>query len=120
MLALLSLSVGGAFAINNVLNPAQTSASTGTSTTKTAQTVTSDAIQYRYGVIQLEITSTAGMIDKITEVQSSTSRGWEQAVPLLHDAALKASGTNFGNVSGATFTTQAYKQALTSAISKLT
>ena len=120
LLALLSLSVGGAFAINNVLNPTTPGASTTGTTSATPQTVTGDAIQYRYGVIQLEITATAGKIDSITEVQASTSGpGYEQAIPLLHDAAISASGTNFGNVSGATFSSDAYKQALSSAIAKL-
>ena len=122
LLALLSLSVGGAFAINSNLNPqtAGTPASTASSTVATPQTVTGDAIQYRYGVIQLKITETAGKITDLTEVQATTSGpGYEQAIPLLHDAALSASSANFGNVSGATFSSDAYKQALASAISKL-
>ncbi len=118
LFALLSLSIGGAFAINSVLNPAV--ANGPTPTTTTAQTVTGDAIQYRYGVMQLKITEAAGKITDITELQATTSGpGYEQAIPLLHQAALSASSTNFGNVSGATFASDAYKQALASAISKL-
>lgn len=91
-----------------------------TPTTTTAQTVTGDAIQYRYGVMQLKITEAAGKITDITELQATTSGpGYEQAIPLLHQAALSASSANFGNVSGATFASDAYKQALASAISKL-
>jgi uncharacterized protein with FMN-binding domain len=112
-------SIAGAFGINNLwLNPAVNNTGTATGTTGT-QTVKSDAIQYRYGVVELEVTATNGKIETIKELQSSTSRGWESAVPLLHDAALKAQSANFGNISGATFITDAYKQALSNALSKL-
>jgi uncharacterized protein with FMN-binding domain len=37
----------------------------------------------------------------------------------LKDAAIQANGSNFGNLSGATYTTDAYKQAVDSALSKL-
>jgi uncharacterized protein with FMN-binding domain len=37
---------------------------------------------------------------------------------MLAEAAVNANGSNFGNVSGATFTTQAFKQALESALGK--
>ena len=119
LLALVSLSIGGAFAINNFLNPQSPTTPSNTTTTTTAQTVTGDAINYRYGTMQLEITASAGKITNINEIQATTSRGYEQAVPLLHQAALSASSANFGNVSGATFASDAYKQALASAISKL-
>ena len=69
--------------------------------------------------MQIEITATSGKLDKINLIQQQTSPGWEQAFPILNQEALAASSTNIANVSGATFTTQAYKQALTSAISKL-
>jgi uncharacterized protein with FMN-binding domain len=118
--AILSLlSVGGGLAANYFwLNPpTDTSGSAGTAT-KT-QTVTSDVIQYRYGQVELEVTATAGKIEKIVEKQASTSRGWETAVPVLNKAAMDAQGANFGNLSGATFITEAYKQALSNALSKL-
>jgi uncharacterized protein with FMN-binding domain len=38
---------------------------------------------------------------------------------MLVEATIQAQGSGFGNISGATFTTEAYKQALNSAISKL-
>lgn len=112
-------SVAGAFGINNFwLNPATDTSGSANNATKT-QTVTGEAIQYRYGVVQLEITATAGKIEKINEIQASTSNGWQEAVPLLNQAAISAQNANFGNISGATFTTDAYKQALASALSKL-
>jgi len=82
-------------------------------------TVTGDAIQYRYGVIQVEVVRKGGKITAVNMIQSDATAGREQAFPYLTDYALKAQGTNFGNLSGATFTTDAFKQALDSAISKL-
>ena len=40
-------------------------------------------------------------------------------IPILNQEAMKAQSASFGNLSGATFTTDAYKQALSSAMSKL-
>jgi uncharacterized protein with FMN-binding domain len=112
-------SIAGAFGINNFwLNPAIDTSGSATGTTDT-QTVTGDAIQYRYGVVQLEITATAGKIETINEIQASTTEGWQEAVPIIHQAALDAQSADFANISGATFTTDAYKQALASALSKL-
>lgn len=113
------LSVGGGLAVNYLwLNPATNTSGDATGATKT-QTVTSDVIDYRYGKVELEVTAAAGKIESIVEKQSTTSRGWQSAVPILHKAALEAQGTNFGNLSGATFITEAYKQALANALSKL-
>lgn len=112
-------SVGGAFGINAIwLNPATDTGGSAASATK-AQTVKGDAIPYRFGVIELEITATNGKIDKITEVQATASPDWLSAIPILNQEAIKAQKADFGNLSGATFTTEAYQQALASAISKL-
>jgi uncharacterized protein with FMN-binding domain len=112
-------SIGGAIGINNLfLNPPTNTSGSASGATKT-QTVKSDAINYRYGTVELEVTATAGKIEKITEIQATTSPGWENAVPVLNQQALASQGTNFGNLSGATFITEAYKQALSNALSKL-
>lgn len=116
---MVAASIGGAFGINAIwLNPAIDTSGSASGATKT-QTVKGDAIQYRYGVIEIEVTATNGKIESINEVQSSSSPDWQSAIPILHDAALKAQKADFGNLSGATFTTQAYQQALASALSKL-
>ena len=112
-------SILGALGINAVwLNPAIDTSGSATGATKT-QTVKSDVIQYRYGQVELEVTATAGKIEKITELQASTSSGFESAVPILNQEAMKAQSANFGNLSGATFITEAYKNALSNALSKL-
>lgn len=116
------LSIGGAVFVNNqILNPTHAttvSSSTAGNTTKTL-TGTSDPIQYIYGTVQLKITQVNGKITAIDELTATATNGREQAFPVLKDAALKANGSSFGNLSGATYTTDAYKQALDSALSKL-
>ena len=118
-IVLVVASIAGAFGINAIwLNPSSdlSGSANGTSGTKT---VTGDAIEYRYGVVQLEVTATNGKIEKINEVQATASRGYTEAFAYLNDMALKAQSANFGNLSGATYSSEAYAQALSNALSKL-
>ena len=97
--------------------------STGTTTPTTApsptKTGTGDAVNYAYGTVQLKVTQTAGKITAVDLVQATATAGREQAFSYLQQYAIKSNGSSFGNLGGATFTTQAFKQALDSAISKL-
>jgi uncharacterized protein with FMN-binding domain len=112
-------SIGGAIGINNfILNPITDTSGSASGATKT-QTVKSDVINYQYGVVELEITATAGKLEKINEVQATASNGWETAIPVLNQQALAAQGADFGNLSGATFISEAYKTALSNALAKL-
>jgi uncharacterized protein with FMN-binding domain len=69
--------------------------------------------------MQVEVVKSGSTITAVNLIQSST-RGQEYAVVpgMLVDAAIAANGSGFGNVSGATFTTTAFKQALESALAK--
>ena len=116
--ALSVLSIAGGFGVNSWLNPSSGSAGV-SGNVATTQTVTGDSIDYRYGRVQLEITATAGKIESINEVQATASQGYQGAFPILHQAALAAQSSNFANVSGATYASDAYKQALSNALSKL-
>ena len=80
---------------------------------------TGDAVPYQYGTVQLEVERTGGKLTKINLIQAGANNGREQAFPYLVQYALDAQGSNFANLSGATFTTDAFKQALDSAITKL-
>ena len=83
------------------------------------QTATGDAFNYQFGTIQVSVTRENGQITAVDMVQAGANNGREQAFPTLQQAAIDANGSNFGNLSGATFTTETFKQALDSAISKL-
>ncbi len=116
--ALSVVSIAGGFGVNAILNPESLAAGAATASTD-SQTVTGDLIEYRYGAVQVEVTETAGNISSIKEIQASSSGGYERVFPLLNEAALAAQGTSFGNFSGATYSSDAYKEALANALAKL-
>ena len=116
--ALSVLSIAGGFGVNAILNPATNTAGV-SGDVNAPQTVTGDLIDYRYGSVQLEITATAGKIDSIKEVQATARSAYEAVFPLLNEAAIAAQSTDFANVSGATYSSEAYKEALASSLSKL-
>lgn len=93
--------------------------------TKTASTVstsvakTGSAINYKYGTIQLEVVKSGSKITSINLIQASTKgREWASVPSMLVTTAIAAQGSGFGNISGATFSTQAFKSALESALAK--
>ena len=112
-------SVAGGFAVNAYLNPPTTSSTVSGPTTEPDKTVTSDQIPYQYGYVELKVTKSAGKLSAIDVGGSTATDGREQAYPLLVDEAIKAQGSSFGNLGGATYTTDAFKKALDNAIAKL-
>jgi uncharacterized protein with FMN-binding domain len=111
--------VAGGFAVNAYLNPPTTSSTVSGPTTEPDKTVTSDQIPYEYGYVELTVTESAGKLSAIDIGGSTATDGREQAFPMLVDEAIKAQGSSFGNLGGATYTTDAFKKALDNAISKL-
>lgn len=93
--------------------PTQTKTPSATTVTKTGA-----AESYRYGVIQVSVTKSGGAITSINLVQAGATGGRQAAFDPLVNAALQAQGTNFGNLGGATFTTETFKTALESALAK--
>jgi uncharacterized protein with FMN-binding domain len=82
-------------------------------------TATGDAVRYQYGTVQLSVTRDNGKLTAVDLVQAGATAGREQAFTYLQQYAIDSNGSSFGNLSGATYTTDAFKQALDSAISKL-
>lgn len=118
------MSVAAGVAANDLwLNPKETlwasMVGQNDSTANGENSATGDAIQYRFGVVQLKVTKSGDQLVKIEEVQATASRGYEQAFPYLNQYALEANGSSFGNLSGATYSTEAYRAALDSALAKL-
>lgn len=88
-------------------------------TTSASATHTGAAIAYRYGTIQLEVVKSGSKITAINLIQASThGQQYAQVPPMLVNAAISANGSGFGNVSGATFTTEAFRSALESALAQ--
>ena len=99
--------------------PAPTSTSEPTPSSPGPITKTGDPIIYQYGTVQVSVTSDNGKLTAVDMIQAGANNGREQAFPMLQQAALAANGSSFGNIGGATYTSNAFKQALDSAIAKL-
>ncbi|GHE53478.1 FMN-binding protein [Streptomyces cellulosae] len=85
-------------------------------------TVTGDAAQTQYGAVQVRITVSGGKITKAEAVQAPKGGQSDQitsnAVPRLNQAVVRAQGADIDAVSGATYTSNGYKESLQSAIDK--
>lgn len=87
----------------------------------TTRTVTGGTVQTKYGPVQVRITLTGGKITDAAAVQSPSSAPRSQeisatAIPKLNRETLAAQSANIDSVSGATYTSQGYKQSLQSAL----
>jgi uncharacterized protein with FMN-binding domain len=88
--------------------------------TAQAKTVTGPVINMRWGPVQVRVTIDGRKITSITALQLPTGGRSGQiskrVEPILRSEALAAQGTNIDNVSGATYTTNAYAQSLQAAL----
>ncbi|WP_405874807.1 MULTISPECIES: FMN-binding protein [unclassified Streptomyces] len=101
------------------------SASTGSSgsngSTTGTKTVTGDSVQTRWGPVQVRITLKNGKLTEVTAVTYPQENPHDQeinsyAVPRLRTEALAAQSANIDTVSGATYTSDGYRQSLQSAL----
>jgi uncharacterized protein with FMN-binding domain len=71
------------------------------------------------GTMQISVTKIGAKITDIAIVSGGTEGGDYASVPsVLAQAAIAAQGANFGNVGGATHSSDAFKKALESALAK--
>ncbi|MEU3618580.1 FMN-binding protein [Streptomyces sp. NPDC006872] len=100
---------------------AQEAAQGGAGATVTG-TMTGDAVQTQYGNVQVRITVVDNKITKAEAVQAPKGGTSDQktadAVPKLNAAVVATQSPNIDTVSGATYTSEAYKKSLQSAIDK--
>jgi uncharacterized protein with FMN-binding domain len=87
------------------------------------RTLTGDAVDTRYGIVQVQVTVQGNTITDISALQlpDSHQRSVEisqQAEPLLRQEALQAQSAQIDIISGATFTSEGYAQSLQSALDK--
>jgi uncharacterized protein with FMN-binding domain len=83
------------------------------------KTINSDMMAYKYGQLQIAVTFKGSTITDITMLVGENNNGRGEAYPVLIKAAIAAQGTKFGNYTGATYTTNVFKDALANAIGKL-
>jgi len=86
------------------------------STAATSQT--SSTVSYRFGVVQVKVTKKSGKITAVDILQGTATNGRDAAFPTLVQATIDNNGTNFGNLSRATYTTDAFKRAVNNALAK--
>jgi uncharacterized protein with FMN-binding domain len=89
-----------------------------TTTSGSAVSKTGDSVESSFGPVQVKVTKVSGKITEITYVQAVATHGRSQVFPYLVQYAIDANGTGFGNISGATYTVNAFKQSLESALAK--
>ena len=99
-----------------------TSSSTSTSTYKDG-TYTGQAADAFYGNIKVAITISGGKITAVTFLDHPSDNPNsisinQQAMPLLQQEAIQAQSANVNVISGATDTSQAFMQSLSSALSQ--
>ena len=92
----------------------------GSSATGT-KTVTGETAQTRWGPVQVKITVKNGKITDVTAVQSPSDNPRDQeinsyALPELRREVLSAQSASIDTVSGATYTSDGYRQSLQSAL----
>jgi len=84
---------------------------------------TGDATDAYYGTVQVRVAVRNGLIADVQFLQHPDSRSTsryinEQAMPLLTQEAVQAQNAQVDGVSGATFTSEAFRQSLASALVK--
>ncbi|GAA2516563.1 FMN-binding protein [Streptomyces longisporus] len=100
--------------------PAPSGSSSAAAPTGT-KTVTGDTVQTRWGPVQVRITLKSGRLTEVTAVTYPTDNPRDQeinsfALPRLRSEALQAQSANIDTVSGATYTSDGYRQSLQSAL----
>lgn len=105
--------------------PAPTSSSSASSGSGSAgtgtKTVTGDTIQTRWGPVQVRITIKNSRLTEVEAVTYPTDNPRDQeinsyAIPRLRSEALQAQSADIDAVSGATYTSDGYRQSLQSAL----
>ncbi|WP_367324426.1 FMN-binding protein [Streptomyces sp. HUAS ZL42] len=119
MVLLLSLKphTSPAVAVNSPVS----SSSSGTSSATGTKTVTGDSVQTRWGPVQVKITVQDGRLTEVTAVTYPQENPRDQqinayAIPELRREALDAQSADIDTVSGATYTSDGYRQSLQSAL----
>lgn len=105
-----------------VASPAPSSTSSASAGSgKGGTTVTGDSVQTRWGPVQVRITVQDGKITDVTAVTYPQENPRDQqinsyAIPQLRSEALQAQSADIDTVSGATYTSDGYRQSLQSAL----
>jgi uncharacterized protein with FMN-binding domain len=98
--------------------PTKTAAAAGKSVTKKSDPI-SYVAEKRSGTMQISVTKSGSTITAIDIISGGTEGGqWASVPSMLAQYAVEAQGSDFGNISRATHTTDAFKEALDNALAK--
>ena len=98
--------------------PQPSASQSSNNTSGAAVTKNGSVIESGFGTVQVQVTKENGKITAINMLQANATHGRQGAFPYLIDYAIAANGSNFANLSGATYTTNAFKQSLKDALAK--
>jgi uncharacterized protein with FMN-binding domain len=115
-----SASPGGSGGSSGSSGSSGSNGSSGSSSAGT-RTATGDTVQTRWGPVQVRITVKGGKLTEVTAVTYPTENPRDQeinsyAIPQLRREALAAQSADIDTVSGATYTSEGYRQSLQSAL----
>lgn len=101
--------------------PASRAAATAAGTGMRDGRFTGSLVQTKYGPVQVAITVSGGRMTDVTAVQlpsgdATSLKKSQQAAPILRQEALTAQSAKIDTVSGATYTSDAYKTSLQAAL----
>ena len=119
-----SASAGSTLSVQPSTPATTTPSPTKTTAPSTAKrTIQGDAVDTRYGAVQVAVTLSGNTITDVTVVQipDREQRDVEinnYAAPILRQEALAAQSSKIDMVSGATYTSAGYQQSLQSALDK--
>ena len=107
-----------------VTSPSGAAGAPTTTVPSQTRTATGQDVQYQYGDIQLRVAAQGSHITNIDVVQNGAADPRSAqinsiAVPMLTSQAMSAQSPQIDGVSGASFTSAAYAQALQSALDQL-
>lgn len=106
---------GGRVPTEGPLTPGVSSSGNGT------KTVTGPSVFTRFGPVQVQVTIRNGRIAEVSAVQlpfdhPRSAMISQYAAPILHDETLKAQSAQIDTVSGATYTSEGYRESLQAAL----
>lgn len=95
-----------------------------TATAAPSATLVGDAVSTRFGTVQVQVTVENGVITAVEALQLPSDDRRSQSIsqevePMLAEMALVAQSASIDTISGATYTTRAYRQSLQSALDQL-
>ncbi|MEU3511357.1 FMN-binding protein [Streptomyces longwoodensis] len=101
--------------------PGATGSGSGGTSASGTRTVTGEPVQTRWGPVQVRVTVADGRITDVTAVTYPQDNPRDQqinssALPQLRSEALRAQSADIDTVSGATYTSDGYRESLQSAL----